>query len=359
MPSSAAADDGTKTHELAEKILLARLEGQVPPDTSSIESDRLDRIDYYVDVVLSLRDELMEDLEFDEELDTVTHAVETKFHLDQLHKEFYGTNDAALYWNGILHIIDLKDGVGVVSAEHNAQLMYYAIGVSYALGVQHEIKEIHLHIVQPKLEGSDRHKRWEPSNADMKKFMGDLLVAARDVETRPDHCVVGDDQCKWCNTATCETYKKTQKANALTAFGDDADILDVLEGSDTERLTALVDYEDRVMQIFKDARATLQQRALKGESVSGFKLVRKQGNRAWVTTKDVAKELESLGVSKDAMFKQTLLSPTQMQKVMPKGVSLDALVERKDNGRHLVPNKAKGEPVLLGPAFNDGIEGLE
>ena len=369
MPSGAAANDGTKTHELSEAILLARLEGKVSPPTDSIEPDRLDRINYYVDKVLEIRQEVMDELDFDEELDEVQHSIETGFHLANLHKDLYGTNDAALYWNGILHVIDLKDGRGVVEAEHNPQLMYYALGVAYALDVHLEIKEVHLHIVQPKLDGDERHKRWQPTGAEMKAFVGDLIVAVRDVETKPDHCVVGKVQCTWCNTATCVKYKEEQKSQALVAFDDnDAELLDSLDGDETDRLVKLVELEDRFETIFKSARATLEQRALGGESVPGHKLIRKQGNRAWAKPEaDLITELTKAGCSEDdiVVTTRTLKSPAQVEKLVegkPKErkAIVDKLVERADKGLHLVPNSASGEPVTLGPAFNDdGIDGLE
>ena len=361
MPSSPAAADGTKTHELSEPVLLQALEGGGVVVPAGIEDDRRERIKYYVDTVLSIKAELEDDLDFDDEFDEVQHWVETGFALDNLHPLFFGTNDCALYCNGVLHVIDLKDGRGEVGAEGNPQLMYYALGIIKEAGLDEEVHTVELHIVQPKLNPDERHKRWVCPEKILKEFIRALITAADRVKKQPDLCVQGESQCKWCNTATCAGYKKSLKAKALTAFDDsDIDMLDALENDDTPRLLKLVALKERFNSIFDAASATIKQRALKGEAVEGFKLVRAQGNRSWIKSdNEVAKLLVDIGVSVKGLFTSKLKSPTQVAAANPK-LDLSKFVHRADKGLNLVKSTAKGEAVSLGPAFsNDGIEGLE
>lgn len=55
----------------------------------------------------------------------------------------FGTGDAVIVAEPVLHIIDLKCGQGVlVETEHNPQLMLYGLGALKAFGSLYDISEV-------------------------------------------------------------------------------------------------------------------------------------------------------------------------------------------------------------------------
>ena len=65
----------------------------------------------------------------------------------------FGTADCILAFPGELHVIDFKYGKGVpVSAVGNPQMRLYAYGAYRELNFMLDIKNVHMHIFQPRIE---------------------------------------------------------------------------------------------------------------------------------------------------------------------------------------------------------------
>ena len=69
----------------------------------------------------------------------------------------FGTGDLVIVADGVLEIIDFKGGRGVrVDADHNSQLMLYALGALTEFDALYDIQSIRMTIVQPR-PGRDFH----------------------------------------------------------------------------------------------------------------------------------------------------------------------------------------------------------
>lgn len=76
-------------------------------------------------------------------------GIEERFEIDVI--QGFGTIDFWCIINDTLEIIDLKYGKGVkVNANGNSQLMLYAYGALSYLGLIHDIRNVSMHIVQPR-----------------------------------------------------------------------------------------------------------------------------------------------------------------------------------------------------------------
>lgn len=346
MPTSPAAADGTLTHELAELVLLDLLNGR---DTlarlDDTEDDRYERAMFYAERVQDKFSEL--NMYGDAE-----YAIEKSFQLP-MDDRFFGTNDAAVWNEDELHVFDLKDGFGVVDAEGNTQLMYYALGILTDMPVKPE--RVFLHIIMPRHES---HDVWEVTHEELNVFADQLQISADSVDINPEVYLPGE-HCKFCNKTACSAFQKDMAEQALVAFDDNGELPDLTTVS-LPKLTSILAYESRVMQFFKDAKAILTEEAKQGKDIDGFKLVRKQGNRRWLDADAVLKNARKWKLKKEDMYEKKLKSPAQMKKLGVHQSDIDQLTERPDNGVSLVPMSSKGEPVCLSTSGfqNDDVGGL-
>lgn len=349
LPSSAAADDGTYTHEVAEQDLRLAFGEELVEPRLKRDSARQERVDIYVNQVLDVAAELADKYGADD----VEYGIEEEFAIPYIDEDCWGTNDAAVWVDmGELHVFDLKDGRGPVSAVENKQLMYYALGIIYKH--QLDVNKVVLHIVQPKLD--EPHSVWTINTDILTNFAHTLKNAVVEVRLNPDKVVVGEDQCRWCNTATCPERTKSMQKKAGLAFPEEGEMIIPKVGDmPTEELIKMIKYKSAFKKIFEDGEATLKQRAKSGQEIEGYKLVQSLGNTTWLDP-ERAEEVLTEGGDDDIYEPRKLKSPTQMKKVIdPKLV--DKLSHRPDNGVKLVKNSTKGIAVTVG--FESVIEGLE
>lgn len=343
MPSSDAAIDGTRTHDLAEIVLSASLAGEdvplgvLPP---GCDAERRDRIRRYVDYILDQTNHF-------DELD-MESCVEQRFNLNHIDERLFGRNDCAV-WDGSsgeLHVFDLKDGANIVSAEDNLQLGYYAIGCIHENKLTPE--SVHLHIVQPRM---DNYSKWEASHEWLDELAVKLKLAVEHVDANPDEFVPGD-HCKYCNKRMCPRWAE-DVTGALVMMDKDP-VLDLFgKELSVDQVVELLSHKDTVNQCFKDAETLLKRLAENGTPIPGMKLVDSLGNREWADPEKVMKKQRAWGLKKADMFDEPKLrSPTQMAKAGVDKAEIDALVVRQSRGLKLVPESAKGEPVLLNGVFD-------
>ncbi len=114
----------------------------------------------------------------------------------------FGTGDAVIISKGKIQIIDLKYGQGLlVNAEHNSQMMLYALGALKKFGKEYDIKKARMVIFQLRRENVSV---WETTVAQFKKwadkklrtraemtFKGIRLVSIRGVKLKlQDHNIL-------------------------------------------------------------------------------------------------------------------------------------------------------------------------
>ena len=98
----------------------------------------------------------------------------------------FGTGDFLLVADGELHIVDLKYGKGVaVYADHNPQMMLYALGALNLFDCLYDIKNITMTFHQPRLESVSS---WSITVGELTKW------AAEELKLNADFAVKGEGE---------------------------------------------------------------------------------------------------------------------------------------------------------------------
>jgi len=274
--------------------------------------------------------------------------IETKFNLDWIGKTgMWGTCDASLAdtANRTLHVFDLKYGEFTpVVAENNWQLMYYALGILGLEGVD-KFDTVRLVIVQPR-NADTGVTDWEISTNELLDWMTQTLIPAVDEAYKKDAKFCPSEKaCKWCaGRPICPALK-----NAITdivpvvkdsndpVFPDPAMLTDEQIGKVLLVLPLVKPFFDSVAEYALD-------RALKGDVLSGFKLVKgRRGIRSWSDEKAVTEAFSYLG---ENLYEKKILSPAKLEKIVSKEM-VAPFTTQPEAKLSLVPESDKREAVAV------------
>lgn len=304
------AEEGTRAHELAEKILNETLEfgavlsDALDPEENASEMER--GANFYAEYILQYWNSLL-DLDPKDAIYYVEKAVK----LDHIYKGGFGTVDACIYSReaGILHLFDYKYGKGVaISAEKNPQLMLYALGMCKEVETFGKPpREIHLHIIQPRLYGTSS---WSIGYEDLQawgRFVSHIAALALDGKGMFH---LGDN-CKYCQAkAFCRVYAmqydslELQEANTLTP----------------EEMGALLPKLDGLLRYRTELTELATRRALSGTPIPGYKLVEGITRRSYAPESQQAmlECAEANGISPEQIGEYKLHSPSTLEKALGK-----------------------------------------
>lgn len=294
--------------------------------------------------------------------------------LTQEHIKTFGTADLVAViprtdGSFMLFVGDLKTGRHAVDAKENKQLMLYALAILAKLRRLYDITLVRLAIFQPYCGGPSE---WDitPEGLDIfRKFASKRAIEALDVyysgkkNLKASHFRPSADACQWCRfnekcnartkaaiqtggtTATDADLGDERPATAFEALEairklcNDADAMDVWDhvtpytilelipdcettkADDNHEMTPeelkaayekLPELRQHIATIEKAMHAAL----LSGVAVPGYKLVTgNEGNRKWSDAAKVTEMLEGARIKRDMMFKESLISPTDAEKV--------------------------------------------
>lgn len=295
-PSKYAAE-GTLAHEVAE--LAVRNKGQLPANPSWSEDMVLGARAYW-DAIYGV---------MQGSLPTLGPLTEFKVPWGSFRMKG-GTIDALLVVDGALWIFDYKFGAGVpVSPVENAQMLSYAVGLAPFFKFWN-VKTVMFGIIQPRIY--DEMLTWDATNA-VVPFREALEAAAISSEYK------AGGHCRWCPMAgNC----KTQRKEIETVFGIELDdgvqstYLPPPEMLTAQDLAKYMDVGDLLSNWLFAVRERAHELAVQGHTIPGYSLKQKMKNRAWLDEGAVVKALlTDLG---DRMYSKTLLSPAQVEKLLPK-----------------------------------------
>ena len=217
---SEAAQEGTLAHALAEDHLRKTLAGKKLTTPKKIREDPLYRpameehVDVYCDEVMATVTKMR-----DEGADPIVY-LEQKLDLTKWIPEGFGTADCIVIGTGTVHVFDFKYGKGVpVSAEENPQLKLYGLGAVEEFSLLYDIKDVVLHIVQPRL---DSITEWPVSREVLEKW-GQFVVkpTAEKAYNGEGEYVPGEDQCRWCLCKNvCRAYNTYMLDKVKARFND-------------------------------------------------------------------------------------------------------------------------------------------
>lgn len=214
--------EGTLAHELAELYLrhdlLGMSEGEFDEELEVIMSNELfkeEMLDYVQSYVEFCEAEFAAAQTV---TDTAVAAIEVRLDLTEYVPEAFGTGDFISIADGILEIIDLKYGKGIrVEAEHNRQLMLYALGALRLYDTFYDINQVKLAIVQPRINNISV---WTISVDELKSWAVNELrpVAALAFEGKGE--LSPGSWCQFCSVKhRCRKLYENQMQIARLEFG--------------------------------------------------------------------------------------------------------------------------------------------
>ena len=323
--SSPAAEYGTCAHELADIVLSTGKDidsflGQTLSDAPSVKVDQemIDNVQGYVNYVQSFGGEQFYEVRLD-----YSHLVPNGF----------GTSDAVVIVDNVLHVIDLKMGKGVVvDAENNTQGMLYALGAVEEYGYLYDFDKVVIHIYQPRVSN---FSMWELSILDLTLF-GEY-VTKQAIEALSDDAprTPGDKQCQWCKAkATCPALLKHAE-QTISADFDNLDDLPDVDSLTPDKLSVILSNKKLIESWLKAVEEHISHTLLDGEEFPCFKLVAGRSLRRWANEDEAQEQLITL--LDEQAFEKKLLTVAKAEKALG--------AKRKKEIENLII-KPEGKPTL-------------
>ena len=331
--SSEVAAEGTAAHALCEHKLRKLLKLRSKRPHSDFEDDEMDRCsDDYVSFVQEQMGEIPSPMVL----------VEQRLDLTRYVPEAFGTADCIIVGGDRLHIVDFKYGMGVlVEAEHNPQMMLYALGALELLDGIYDIQKISVSIFQPRRENVCT---WSLPKEELLRWARDDLVEKARLAYAGGGEYCAGKWCTFCRAAVrCRARAEEKLRLAKEEFKyppliTDEEIEDVLG-----EIPELIKWANAILAYATDAAVN------HGKEWTGFKIVEGRSVRRYKDEDAVAREAESAGYTD--IFDRKLISLTQMEKLMGKKAFTDilgGLIEKPPGKPTLVPLSDKRPAIHTG-----------
>lgn len=322
---SSYAAEGTLAHSVAEEKLnhrLGRAENAPACDDAEMDEYTSD----YADFVMEQTDGLQDPIVYVEQCVDCSRYV----------PECFGTCDALIVSDGVLHIIDLKSGRGVkVDAEENDQLRIYALGAMQMFDFLYRFDTVRMSIYQPRLGNV---QTWETTAAELLEWAETVLVPAAKLAWDGKGGYCAGDHCRFCKAkAECRARAEANMALAVYDFTDPA-LLQICEIAD------ILGKVDELVSWASDIKDYALAKALSGTKFDGWKVVAGRSNRKYTDEQAAAKAVTDAGYDP---YEHKLLGITAMT----------TLLGRKKFDELLggLTCKPEGKPVLV-PASDKRTE---
>ena len=335
--ASDTAEEGTLAHELAElKVRNYFNPGEVSKRKLTYAINKLKKDRLWQDEMLTHTDTYLDYIrEVSVKLPSQP-SVEIEKHLDlsAYIPGGFGTADFIMLQGEDLYVMDFKYGKGVpVFAEENPQMLLYALGAFEAYKILYSIKQIHLAIIQPRL---DSISEWDCSLDELLKFGIHVKErAALAIEGAGKFCP-GEKQCRFCRAkAVC---RARAEENVRLAFSPDKGKLPPLI-TNAEVGNYLLQGED-VAKWLSDLKDYALKECLAGKEIPGWKAVEGRGQRDWTDMDAAFERLTKSGLTEEVMlWEKKPLTLAQVEKLVGKKDFQDAV------GEFVV--KHPGKPALV------------
>lgn len=376
--SGQAAINGTSMHTVSEVVLNRIIAGEklitaktykgcyvenegkgpvkahpkAPKGGVLVSDDMVKQCDAYIDHWRPLL-EVAEFVQLEMRAD-LTRVLHSGFEIDGNRVKTFGTADMVMVMKKtdgtyMLIVGDLKTGRHKVEAKENKQLMLYALGLLRKLKTMYDITTVRLVIFQPYCGGASE---WDISVEAMEifaKFASKRAIAALEAYARGKKGLTradfrpSVDACQWCRFADqCSARAKAAIDTMTPPTATDEDLGDeALKPTDREARKAArrakrgkkeaatgamtaaelrKAYEglDAMRQHIKAIESAVFKAVMAGDGESlGLKMVAgKEGIRKWADESEVIEIFTKARIKRDVMYKETLLSPTDAEKVL-------------------------------------------
>lgn len=342
--TSEYAKEGTLAHEIAELKLRKYF---IEPMGQSAYTRRLNKFkkhELFQEEMLKHTDTYLEYLQsIALRLPSQPYvAVEKRVNYSAYAPEGFGTCDCIIIHGENLYVTDFKYGKGVpVSAENNPQMKLYALGAYMEYNLLYPIKQVHLAIVQPRL---DSISEWSLSIDELLAWGEEIKPIAQKAFNGEGEFVPGE-HCKFCR-AKAQCRARANKFLALEDFGlkdpqllSDAEIGQILEKA--------IDLESWVKALKDYALGE----TLKGKEIPGWKAVEGRSQRNFVDIEKAFEHLKANGIDEAMLYERVPLTVSKLEKQLGKKQFKELLeepgfIEKTPGKPTLVPISDKRPPIV-------------
>ena len=258
----------------------------------------------------------------------------------------FGTGDCICIAEGLLNIVDLKYGAGIeVSADHNPQMMLYALGALEIFDGIYDIDTVRMTIFQPR---KSNVSVYEMEKTDLLEWADTDLTQKAKLAYEGQgnfHC---GEWCRFCK-AKAECRERAAVNLALARYEFQAPAL-----LDDEEIADILGKVDALTAWASDVKEYALQQAVSGKEWIGWKLVEGRSNRKYTSEAAVAATVEGAGYDP---YERKVLGVTAMQKLLGKTrfeKLLAPYIEKPQGKPTLVPESDK-RPAM-NTAKNDFME---
>lgn len=273
-------------------------------------------------------------------------AVFTEIRLDmsRFAPECFGTSDTIIITDNFLSVIDFKYGKGVeVSADHNPQMMLYALGAVEMFGHIYDIRDISMTIFQPRLSNIST---WNTTADELLLWAEDYLKPRAELAFHGDGEQSAGDWCRFCKVrAVCR--KRAEENMRLAAYDfreppllDNDEIADIL--SKAEELASWV----------SDVKGYALSALIRGKKIDGYKLVEGRSIRKYMDEEKVADVVREAGFEP---YDHTVKGITAMTAMLGKKRFNELLGDliTKPAGKPTIAPESDRRPAITINDFND------
>ena len=349
--TSVYAQEGTLAHYLCELKLMAY--------TGEITKRKL----------TSMKNKLMKSELWQPEMDSTSEAyldyikditmsytvkpvilTEKKVDFSRYVPEGFGTADCLILAGDTLHVVDYKHGKGVVvDADHNPQMMLYALGAMSELSLLYRFKFVHMTIVQPRV-----------NNISEFTMTADELIEWGETVVKPkaEAAISGKGEFEagdWCRFCRAKQQCKTRYESNDSLYPE-------LSERHDPRLITLAELGEYLKR-GKDMAAWLEDmkeyalsESLAGADVPGWKAVEGRGSRAFTDTDEAVDTLIKNGIDESVLYERRVLTLAQMEKAVGKkafGEIVGNLVVKNPGKPTLVEESDKRPKITNQPTAAD------
>lgn len=327
------AQEGKTAHALASRRLAAILQLDYPHINVETTQEMIDGADLYMHDIFSTLPQLEKIL---------SYGLEKPLDISNMHPECRGTPDFWALLPRHLYIWDYKYGHKTVEVFENWQLIEYAAGIIYNLGINGQYDEhmqVTFRIIQPR--GHHREgpiREWTLAASELRSYFN-TLEHAEHAAMEPNALCNPSPECNYCSArSACRALQQSVLTKIETPFINSPN---ELNPEQTGNLLRQIQYAKKLMEALEiglKEQAEIMLR--KGERVPHFKLVQSGSREQWIKPINEIIALADL-YQKDLRKPAEIVTPKQardmgLSEVLMKGwyerpAGKMVLAETKDN----------------------------
>ena len=340
------AAEGTAAHALCEwkvrKALKMRA-GRRP--TSDYWTDEMEEFtDDYRDYIMDLVGQAKQHCK-----DPVT-LIEQHLDFSCYVPDGFGTGDFLLVADKELNVVDFKYGRGVaVYADHNPQMMLYALGALNLFDCLYDIEKVTMTIFQPRLSSIST---WTISTEELYQWAEEVLKPKAELAAKGEGDFVSGSWCRFCKARnTCRARAESFLELARMEFQPPALLSD-------EEVAEVMEKADELSKWASDVMAYAQAEAIEnGKHWNGYKLVEGRSVRKFSDEAKVEAAAKEAGYTD--IYNKSLITLTAFEKLMGKEAFAEILgqyVTKPAGKLTLVPVSDKRPEVTVNTVNDEFME---